>query len=555
MGSKFKKFLIVLCFAFGLVCDGGQISVNTAQAEIWETLVNDARLTSADSFRSHDPSLGVDSAGNVHIAWMDERDGNWDIYYTKLDNDGNALANDIRLTSANIRSVVPRLEVDGSDNIHIVWHDQRDGNDEIYYTKLDNDGNTIVDDRRLTYDSRFSAAVVLGVDNTDNVHAVWYDQRNVIGEIYYTKLDNSGNTIVDDRRLTSVSAESDWPILGLDNSGNVHIVWSDMRDGNWEIYYTKLDNNGNTIVDDRRLTNDNAISYNGHPKLGVDSTGNVHIAWMDERDGNWEIYYTKLDNNGNTVVDDRRLTYDSSDSQFSSLVVDISGNIHITWVDDRDANYEIYYTKLDNDGNTLVEDTRLTIDSASSYHPSLEVDISGDIHVAWSDTRDGNYEIYYTKGTSILCTDVDRDGYAIEGGGCGAEIDCDDGDSGINPGACDIRNNGIDEDCLNGDRTTGQPCPGPAEICDNTIDDDGDGDVDCDDRDCRRDPACSGPAEICDNTIDDDGDGDVDCDDRDCNKDSACGGTEKNCKDGVDNDNDTFTDCDDSDCVSSKWCP
>jgi hypothetical protein len=41
--------------------------------------------------------------------------------------------------------------------------------------------------------------------------------------------------------------------------------------------------------------------------------------------------------------------------------------------------------------------------------------------------------------------------------------------------------------------------------------------------------ACGGdvtPTEVCDNTTDDDGDGDVDCDDSDCAEDAACGGVE-----------------------------
>lgn len=60
---------------------------------------------------------------------------------------------------------------------------------------------------------------------------------------------------------------------------------------------------------------------------------------------------------------------------------------------------------------------------------------------------------------------------------------------------------------------------GASEICDNTLDDDGDTFVDCIDFDCGLDPAC---AEICDNDLDDDGDGFVDCADIYCGTDPAC---------------------------------
>ncbi len=147
----------------------------------------------------------------------------------------------------------------------------------------------------------------------------------------------------EEARWISPSKQSSYPSLAMDSNNNVHIAWVDYRDGNYEIYYTKLDNNGNTLVDDRRLTFDPASSW--FPSLAIDSNNNVHIAWGDYRDGNSEIYYTKLDNNGNTLVDDRRLTFDPADSGDPSLALDSNNNVHIAWDDYRDGNYEIYYKR------------------------------------------------------------------------------------------------------------------------------------------------------------------------------------------------------------------
>ncbi|MEZ4241732.1 MAG: M4 family metallopeptidase [Myxococcota bacterium] len=62
---------------------------------------------------------------------------------------------------------------------------------------------------------------------------------------------------------------------------------------------------------------------------------------------------------------------------------------------------------------------------------------------------------------------------------------------------------------------------GPVEVCDDGIDNDGDGAVDCADSDCATDPACVVP-EVCDDGIDNDGDGAIDCDDLDCAGDPVC---------------------------------
>lgn len=129
------------------------------------------------------------------------------------------------------------------------------------------------------------------------------------------------------------------------------------------------------------------------------------------------------------------------------------------------------------------------------------------------------------------CTDADNDGYFAEAN-CGTSVDCNDADAAINPGAIEICDDGIDNDC--------------------------DGKIDCADGECSA--ACSPTSpEVCNDAIDNDGDGKVDCADRDCRKDPACAttGTEgkgKTCSDGKDNDGDGLIDCADSDCTTSPAC-
>ncbi len=367
----------------------------------WQDIVDDTRITSVDAW-SRFSSLGLDSSGNVHIAWHDSRDGDYEIYYTKLYSNGNDAVDDTRITSAGGNSLEPSLGVDSSGNIHISWEDDRDGNAEIYYTKLYSNGTTAVDDTRITSDDAISSNPSLGVDSSGNVHIAWHDTRDGNYEIYYSKLYSDGTTLVDDTRLTSDSATSRLPSLGLDSSGNIHIAWEDDRDGNWEIYYTKLYSDGSDAVDDTRITS--YIRGSIVPNLGLDSSGNVHIAWVDYRDINWEIYYTKLDNNGITTVDDTRITSDSAGSWSPSLGVDSSGNVHIAWWERLDENNsEIYYTMLDNNGNTEVDDSRITFDGAHSLFPSLGLDNSDDVHISWHDTRDVKTEIYYIKGEIVPC--------------------------------------------------------------------------------------------------------------------------------------------------------
>jgi hypothetical protein len=112
------------------------------------------------------------------------------------------------------------------------------------------------------------------------------------------------------------------------------------------------------------------------------------------------------------------------------------------------------------------------------------------------------------------CTDNDGDTYAIEGGACGL-VDCDDGNPDVNPGAIEVCDNGLDDDCDGQIDAADSDCL----IC-TDADEDGyaveGGDcglVDCDDDEADVNPSVT---EVCDNGIDDNCNGLSDANDPIC---------------------------------------
>ncbi|MFD0932355.1 hypothetical protein ACFQ0R_07050 [Psychroflexus salinarum] len=88
------------------------------------------------------------------------------------------------------------------------------------------------------------------------------------------------------------------------------------------------------------------------------------------------------------------------------------------------------------------------------------------------------------------------------------------------------------------------------EICDDGIDNNGNGLVDCDDMSCSSNRFCF--ESNCDDGIDNDEDGFTDCEDLDCEDFQEC--LIERCIDGVDNDGDGLIDCEDPDCVLNPNC-
>lgn len=212
----------------------------------------------------------------------------------------------------------------------------------------------------------------------------------------------SSNWLGNSRITDNDTHESKYPATDIDSLGNIHVAWQDNRDGNWEIYYKKLDNDGNEIVADTRLTNDTAFSES--PGVGIDTGDDVVIVFQDNRDDNYEIYYQKLNNDGTPVGGNIRITDDdSADSQYPKVMVSDADNVHVAWQDNRDGNWEVYYKKLDNNGTSLTGDTRISELLGNSLHPALTVYQDTLAHLLWHDYRDDNSEIYYDDAVIDLC--------------------------------------------------------------------------------------------------------------------------------------------------------
>jgi hypothetical protein len=341
----------------------------------------------------------------------------------------------------------PSMIIDSDGSMHAVWSYQ--------YAKIDQNKNVIV--RQLFRDAYVPDIAIFN----DRIHIVWSDYRDPEGntELYYMQLDNNGTIVINERRLTDAINVSDYPSMAVDNDGNVHIVWEDWRytsriigtrpdcpQGSslnfnlWSfelfkeeesceiyetrnlrgVYYTKLDANGNKIIDDIRVTPDDNITRMEmlRPRVAFDGTDQLHVVWWDRRDADRldtsneaEVYYTKLDLKGNKLLPDIRVTNARGDSAWPDLDVDSNGNAHVVWFDDRlsldGGTYEIYRTTMSKDGTKVLNDTKIS--SIPKYStagwPNIAVDENDDIHVVWSEVWTVDTEppagyksgIYYTR--------------------------------------------------------------------------------------------------------------------------------------------------------------
>ena len=363
----------------------------------------DVRLTNSTgiSYTSDNNAWCIAASDSVvHVVWYDDRDGNYEIYYKRSTNAGESWGADLRLTNNTAWSKRPSVTVSNLD-VHIVWYDERDGNNEIYYKRSTDGGISWGADTRLTNDPSDALYPSVSVSGSV-VHVVWEDNRDGSYEIYYKRSSDTGVSLETDTQWTNMNAWTEYPSVTVSGSV-VHVVWEDERNGNYEIYYKRSIDDGLSWEIDTRLTNNTARS--NRPSVTV--SGSVVLAvWVDERDGNEEIYFKRSTDGGESWSLDTRLTNNTSFSRKPS--VRASGStVHVVWYDYRDGGPEIYYKRSSDAGVSWETDTRLTNNIYNSYYSSVAV--SGSVvHVVWIDERDWDAEIYYKRNLTGNVTGLEN---------------------------------------------------------------------------------------------------------------------------------------------------
>ena len=371
---------------------------------------SDVRLTNDSgrselSFSGRNAVCTSDFSGNTYVVWSDDRSGDFEIYYKKRNASSGSWESDSRITNSSGYSRSPAVVVDVDANLQVVWMDNRDGDWEIYWNKWYGSWSG---DTRLTSSSGFSGFPDICADSAGGIAIVWQDERDGNYEIYFRKWTSSGGWS-SEVRLTNNSALSMFPAISAEPGGGYIVVWQDKRDGNWEIYSREYDGSSWGTV--TRLTNNPTDSW--FPDISVQSDNTALLVWQDDADGDWDIL-GRVRESGSWGYVVPIITTDGQSR--NPAVAENSSQFCVVWQETEDDNVPKVMMRRFY-GGSWSSITTITDGGSNSYFPSIATDAANMFRVVWQDFRDGNHEIYYLPVDELLSTFAkvpDRVGIRVE---------------------------------------------------------------------------------------------------------------------------------------------
>jgi len=357
---------------------------------------------------SIDPSIAVDSAGNIHMVWAEAQEGSKrNIYYAYTytlpgNSEKKLLSRPINVSnSPSFSSGDPQIALDSLGTVHIVWEEEDNdyvNDSEIMYSHCSINENAIINcepsvslSGPLNWDcGNFlpnlqdwaSGAPAISINQSDKIMVVW--RASEPGEI--TQPYSTWQAGATPPTIRTGCA----PMGGIQNlyrhvggrrvaggESNFGMAFSSLYNGVDEIFYTEFTNNSwSTPI---------LVTTGGYPDLFLDkNTGQSHVS-LCTTNGNLKYWNSTARSLENIPT--------NSCAGGSSIVVDSNGIPHVFWVE----GGQVYLSKNDG-GWSAAQKVNQSI--GGEGRPDAAAGPLGRVHVVWQDTRDGIAEAYYSYSYS-----------------------------------------------------------------------------------------------------------------------------------------------------------
>ena len=209
------------------------------------------------------------------------------------------------------------------------------------------------------------------------------------------------------------------PYVALNSSGHPHIAWSWIPPDGGDIMFSKSNDRGFTFTAPKMVNLDGNFTNIGTgkttlPLLRFDQNDRLYLLWADKASSNWDVWLRYSDNSGVNWSNRILVNPSLSGHQWNpDMVIDSNGILHIVYYSETGGSYRPYYRTLNFTGEnrdvlTFSDQVAIadTYTSNSFFRPgeyfAIQLDHNGCPHVAWTDGRNNELDIYYAYGLTQL---------------------------------------------------------------------------------------------------------------------------------------------------------
>jgi hypothetical protein len=189
-------------------------------------------------------------------------------------------------------------------------------------------------------------------------------------------------------KLVGMATLNNQVALQVDELGHALMVWVGLER---ELDFAHLDEQAEIVLQQSLdLEGESPLK----PQLLLDPTGQMHLTWLDKGGRGLQLFYTRLSTDGEVIQEPIALSLSEHRAAQSTMVLDPVGQtVEVFWSDNVPIRPGCYHAALDWLGEVVVPAETLIPNGIS---PTAQVDRHGFVHLGWSvEVEAGKPQFHY----------------------------------------------------------------------------------------------------------------------------------------------------------------
>jgi len=227
----------------------------------------------------------------------------------------------------------------------------------------------------------------IAVDESGRIHAV-YTSFNPEEVFYVNSIDGINWSEPLDLSNSKVNSSLN-PCIVINKDNMVFVFWEEHIADSSDIVYQRYED-GKWLNEPENLTNSPGLSKK--PSSIETPDNNIHLVWEEKEDN--QIYYLRYKISAGKWGDITRLTSTSGVSR-DPFIIDFNG-LYVFFSDNtyHINNFDIWWKHYN--GNQWLQEEVLSSTPGNSFSPFAVRDSTNKMNLFWSNSTDGNFDIYYS---------------------------------------------------------------------------------------------------------------------------------------------------------------
>lgn len=298
------------------------------------------------------PEFVFSPNGFVHLVWMEQKINNSpDIFYSRSTNGGMAWSAPLDISRDQQRATqdFPSIASDSAGNLYVAWIDNRDlidgnsQNDHLYFTRSLDQGNTWDTPRRAENNpgniggSCECCRTAIAASPDGDLYVAYRTNMQNMRDIFVARSYDRGETFGESIRVQTapwmiMACPATGPMIALDERENLHIVYRSAGNQNRSaVYYNLLPNGSSRTFPEIPLT---ALAGSGanYPDIAVSEAGSLSVVYQQSG----SVYNRSSSDGGNTWTPAAKFDMTASTQTYPTVAYDpASAGFSTVWQDDR----------------------------------------------------------------------------------------------------------------------------------------------------------------------------------------------------------------------------